>query len=110
MASGLNTVAAAVLSIGVFCLIPWLPLPIQQIVLVHASPGKSRADFLFGTIGTISYVAQAVRLMIVGIELPPHFSWIAASLVAGAVLVALLLFGVCVLNFLRTAIDRTAAR
>ena len=109
MILGLDTIAAAALSIGVFCLIRWLPFPIQEAVLTHSASTKSRTDYLFGVIGTVSYIGQIVRLLTVGINLPHHSS-VAVVLVAGAIIAAAILFGVAVFNFLRTIVASTSGK
>jgi hypothetical protein len=101
----LTTIAAMLMSAGTFCLLWWFPFPIQGSPHSRTPHKLFRVDFVLGTIGTVSYVAQLVRLAIVGVEIPSHTSENIVVLMYAVMMLAVILFGICTVNFVRAAIS-----
>lgn len=95
-----TSMVAGALSIGVFCLLVWLPRPILRIIFRHVSETKIKLRYILGAIGTICYLVQLGRLTYFGVELPPQSAPIAANLAFGVIILAVVMFGICSLNFL----------
>jgi len=101
----LTTIAAMLMSAGTFCLLWWFPLPVQGSPHSRTPHRLFRIDFVLGAIGTVSYVAQLVRLVIVGVEIPSHTSKSIVVLMYVVMMLAIILFGICAVNFIRATIS-----
>lgn len=102
----LETLGALLLSLGTFCVLWWIPLPITGSPNFRAPSELSRLDYALGTIGTLGYLCQVTRLLIFGADFPAHAPSGLVALMYAVMALAVILFGACVLNFLRVVVLR----